>query len=133
MTVYRNIYPICSKLNLKGVFSLAMNGSSLQKTEEQPTSPDYTKIVQSPSFQQLLKTKRNFILPLSLFFLAFYFTLPILTAYSNVLNQPAFLSMTWAWVFAFAQFIMTWTLCILYTRRAAKFDELVEVIKAEAR
>jgi uncharacterized membrane protein (DUF485 family) len=40
--------------------------------------------------------------------------------------------MTWAWVFAFAQFVMTWTLCILYTKRASKFDELVDTIKKEA-
>ncbi|TYR79575.1 DUF485 domain-containing protein [Priestia megaterium] len=109
-----------------------MNENTLQKAETLSASPDYTKIVQSPSFQKLLRSKRNFILPLSLFFLAFYFTLPILTAYTTVLNQPAFASMTWAWIFAFAQFIMTWVLCILYTKRAAQFDKLVETIKTEA-
>ena len=111
---------------------MAMNENSLKKVNNASSSPDYTEIVQSASFQKLLKQKRNFILPLSLFFLAFYFTLPILTAYTTVLNKPAFASMTWAWVFAFAQFVMTWTLCILYTKRASKFDELVDTIKKEA-
>ncbi|MBP3039454.1 DUF485 domain-containing protein [Bacillaceae bacterium Marseille-Q3522] len=90
---------------------------------------DYTEIARSQAFRQLLQKKRNFLIPLSLFFLAFYFTLPILTAYTTVLNNPAFAGMTWAWVFAFAQFIMTWTLSILYTRRATLFDQLADAIK----
>jgi Predicted membrane protein len=92
---------------------------------------NYTKVVETPAFSQLLRKKRNFILPLSLFFMAFYFTLPVLTAYTHVLNHPAFASITWAWIFAFAQFVMTWTLCILYTRRAAGFDRLVKTIQKE--
>lgn len=108
-----------------------MDKSSLKKMEPRNASLDYTKMVQSKAFKQLLQKKRNFLLPLSLFFLAFYFTLPILTAYTTVLNQPAFASMTWAWIFAFAQFVMTWTLCILYARRASQFDQLVETIIEE--
>ncbi|MFC9777872.1 DUF485 domain-containing protein [Paenibacillus chitinolyticus] len=92
---------------------------------------NYTEIAQSSQFQALLKRKRQFILPLSLFFFAFYFTLPILTSYTTVLNTPAFGSVSWAWVFAFAQFIMTWVLCILYSRRAAKFDVMVQQIRQQ--
>ncbi|WP_128721515.1 DUF485 domain-containing protein [Mesobacillus subterraneus] len=102
-----------------------------KQTTKMENSIDYSAIVQSEKFQQLLKEKRNFLLPFSLFFLAFYFTLPILTAYSTVLNTPAFGAISWAWVFAFAQFIMTWSLCIIYTKRAAKFDEIVEEIKSK--
>lgn len=92
---------------------------------------NYTEIAKSSQFQALLKRKRQFILPLSLFFFAFYFTLPILTSYTTVLNAPAFGSVSWAWVFAFAQFIMTWVLCILYSRRAAKFDVMVQQIRQQ--
>lgn len=94
---------------------------------------DFTKVVQSQKFQELLKKKRNFILPLSIFFFVFYFTLPITTAYSTVLNQEAFLHMNWAWVFAFAQFVMTWTLCTLYTKKAKSFDAIAEEIKKDIR
>ena len=94
---------------------------------------DYTQIVQSRKFQNLLRKKRNFILPLSIFFFVFYFTLPILTAYSTVLNQEAFWNMSWAWIFAFAQFIMTWTLCTLYTKKARSFDAIAETIKKKSR
>ncbi|MGG4489637.1 DUF485 domain-containing protein [Metabacillus idriensis] len=104
-----------------------------QQLKSAQSSVDYTKIVQSQSFQKLLQAKRSFILPMSLFFLAFYFTLPVLTAYSTVLNEYAVGPISWAWVFAFAQFIMTWTFCMLYSSRAKKFDQIVEEIKAEAK
>jgi uncharacterized membrane protein (DUF485 family) len=93
---------------------------------------DYKTVVQSAKFQQLLQRKRSFILPMSIFFFVFYFALPIMTSYSKVLNTPAIGAISWAWVFAFAQFIMTWTLCILYTKKARQFDEIVEEIKQEA-
>lgn len=70
---------------------------------------------------------------MSVFFLVFYFVLPIMTSYSKVLNEKAFGSITWAWVFASAQFIMTWVLCSLYTRKAVEFDELAEKIKEDSK
>lgn len=94
-------------------------------------SINYTQVAESPAFSRLLRKKRNFILPMSLFFLVFYFTLPVLTAYTHVLNHPAFASINWAWIFAFAQFVMTWTLCVLYTKRASGFDRLIKTIQKE--
>jgi uncharacterized membrane protein (DUF485 family) len=104
-----------------------------KRSFEKRAATDYSQIAQSSSFQYLMRAKKNFILPLTLFFLVFYFALPILTSYSNVLNSPAIGPISWAWVFAFAQFIMTWALCMLYSKRAAKFDEIVEKIKQEAK
>ncbi|WP_342045535.1 DUF485 domain-containing protein [Bacillus sp. OTU530] len=85
---------------------------------------DYTQIVQSSEFKQLLQAKKKFIIPMTIFFFTFYFILPILTSYSNVLNTPAIGEITWAWVFGFAQFVMTWALCILYSKKAQSFDKL---------
>ena len=65
--------------------------------------------------------------------MVFYFSLPVLTSYSTVLNSNAFGAISWAWVLAFAQFIMTWTLCVLYSKKAATFDILVEKIVKEAK
>ena len=68
-----------------------------------------------------------------MFFLAFYFTLPFLTSYSDILNRIAFGAITWAWVFAFAQFIMTWSLCSIYSQKAKQFDKMVEGIIEESK
>ncbi|XJZ27221.1 DUF485 domain-containing protein [Bacillota bacterium Lsc_1132] len=112
---------------------MAVNENALKYEGQKNFSLDYTEIVQSSSFQQLLQEKRNFIVPWSIFFLVFYFTLPILTAYTSILKSNAFGSISWGWVFAFAQFIMTWALCMIYTKRAAKFDQSVEEIKQAAK
>ncbi|WP_230128274.1 DUF485 domain-containing protein [Bacillus sp. CECT 9360] len=109
-----------------------MNESGVKKMQKN-SSIDYTKVVHSSSFKELMHKKKKFIIPMSIFFMVFYFTLPILTAYSTVLNQPAFASISWAWVFAFAQFIMTVTLCMIYTRKAREFDEIVEKVSKETR
>lgn len=85
---------------------------------------DYTQIVQSSEFKQLLQAKKRFIIPMTIFFFTFYFILPIMTSYSKILNTPAIGEITWAWVFGFAQFVMTWTLCILYSKKAQSFDRL---------
>ncbi|MCH6269652.1 MULTISPECIES: DUF485 domain-containing protein [Neobacillus] len=88
------------------------------------TENDYSSIVQSSSFQTLLSEKKKFIIPFTIFFFCFYFALPILTSYSTILNTKFIGSITWAWVFAFLQFVMTWGLCMLYSKKAARFDEL---------
>lgn len=92
---------------------------------------DYSSIVQSSSFQTLLSTKKKFIIPFTIFFFCFYFALPILTSYTKVLNHNFIGSITWAWVFAFLQFVMTWVLCVLYSKKAVKFDELAKKVLQE--
>jgi uncharacterized membrane protein (DUF485 family) len=111
---------------------LAMNETAV-KNKRKTSATDYTSIVQSSSFKELMQKKKKFIVPMSVFFLVFYFALPIMTAYSTVLNKPAFGSVSWAWVFAFAQFVMTISLCMIYTRKAGQFDNIVEKINKEAR
>ncbi|WP_050182767.1 DUF485 domain-containing protein [Domibacillus robiginosus] len=83
---------------------------------------DYEKIAASPEFQSLIRKKNKFLLPVTIFFLLFYFSLPLLTSFSNVLNKPAIGDISWVWVLALAQFIMTWTLCMIYVKKANRFD-----------
>ncbi|OLN22929.1 hypothetical protein BTO30_07240 [Domibacillus antri] len=89
---------------------------------------DYEAIAASPEFKSLVRKKNKFLLPVTVFFLLFYFTLPLLTSFSTVLNSPAIGDITWVWVFAFAQFIMTWALCMIYVKKANGFDSEAETI-----
>lgn len=101
------------------------------KKIEAKTETDYTSIVQSSSFQTLLSEKKKFIIPVTIFFFCFYFALPILTSYSTILNHKFIGSITWAWVFAFLQFVMTWALCMIYSKKAARFDALANKVIQE--
>ena len=106
---------------------------SVTKSITTETGRSAIEIVASPSFKQLMHRKKSFILPAIMFCLIFYFTLPILTSYFTFLNESVIGAITGAWIFAFAQFVMTWTFCTLYSRKAQSFDRLVEQIKEESR
>ena len=103
-------------------------GEKSPNYKEDSSRTNYTAIVQSADFQKLLHVKKRFIIPMTLFFMIFYFVLPLLTSYSTVLNTSFYGSITWAWVFAFAQFIMTWALCMIYSKKAGEFDRLTDRI-----
>ena len=94
----------------------------------------YSEIAQSPRFRALLAQKKQFLIPLSAFFFVFYFALPVMTSYfPSVVNVRAIGAITWAWLFAFAQFVMIWTLCALYVKKAASFDVDAEAVIAGER
>ncbi|SLK36272.1 integral membrane protein [Mycobacteroides abscessus subsp. abscessus] len=108
--------------------------SNLAKDANKQSEPyEFVQIANSSKFKQLMSQKKKFLIPLTVFFLLFYFMLPILTSYTTILNKPAIGPITWTWVYAFAQFIMTWALCMIYVRRAMKFDELAAQIVEEAK
>lgn len=92
---------------------------------------DYQKVAKSASFKGLMASKKRFIVPVTVFFLLFYIVLPVLTAYSDVLNSEALGPISWGWLLAFAQFIMTWVLCSVYSRKSRSFDRQVGVIAKE--
>lgn len=104
----------------------------VSKSEENPPL-HYSQIEKSTKFKALMQEKKRFIIPLTVFFLLFYFSLPILASYTTILNNPAIGSITWAWILALAQFIMTWTLCIMYVKKAAQFDKKADVILSDAK
>jgi uncharacterized membrane protein (DUF485 family) len=94
---------------------------------------DWRRVEDTSAFQQLMRSKKAFIIPATIFFFVFYFTLPFLTAFTTVLNFRVVGAITGAYVYAFAQFAMTWTLAHLYLSRANKWDEIVDRARREAR
>lgn len=90
--------------------------------------PNYSAIAKSKEFKSLKRKKNKFILPLTIFFLLSYISLPILTSYTTILNNNAFGDVAWVWIYALSLFVMTWTLCMIYVRRANDFDKEAEII-----
>ncbi len=84
------------------------------------------------AFQELVRSKRAFIIPATIFFLVFYFGLPVLAAFTTVLNVRVLGPLSLAYVYAFAQFAMTWILMHLYVNRANKWDGMVDRARREA-
>lgn len=82
--------------------------------------------------QVLLKRKKRFIIPASVFFLSFYFILPVMTSYyPDFVNVIIWRGISLAWILAFAQFVMTGLIVVLYLWKARHYDILVEKIRLE--
>ncbi|HDR4570995.1 DUF485 domain-containing protein [Bacillus cytotoxicus] len=94
---------------------------------------NYEEIANSEKFKALLRERKRFTVSVTIFFVCFALLLPILTLDTEVLTKPAIGSISWAWVYAFAQFGMTIVICHLYVKKAAYFDALAEqVLREEA-
>ena len=93
---------------------------------------EWVRIERTSAFKELMQSKKAFIIPATAFFMIFYFTLPFLTAFTTVLNRPAVGPISWAYVYAFAQFAMTWILMHLYVNRANKWDKVIQRARREA-
>jgi uncharacterized membrane protein (DUF485 family) len=93
---------------------------------------EWVRVERTSAFKELVRSKKAFIIPATIFFLIFYFGLPVLAGFTTVLNGYAVGSITWAYVYAFAQFAMTWILMHLYVSRANRWDELVDRARHDA-
>lgn len=89
------------------------------------TKPDWAKIANDPDFHALQRAKRRFIIPATIFFLAYYMALPIMVGFwPEVMKRAVWGKVNWAYLFALSQFIMTWVLAAMYVRVARRWDEM---------
>lgn len=71
--------------------------------------------------------KRRFILPATIFFMVYYFALPILVGYfPGFMKQKVLGPVNIAYLFALSQFVMAWVLAWVYMRVAVRFDHLAQ-------
>jgi len=90
---------------------------------------DWAAVERLPEFRALVRAKRAFILPASLFFVAYYFALPVLVGYfPEAMSAPVVGRINVAYLFALSQFAMAWTLMALYVRRARRYDAMAETL-----
>jgi uncharacterized membrane protein (DUF485 family) len=90
---------------------------------------DWVAAEKSPEFRELIKKKRAFVVPATIFFLSWYFGFILLAGYAPDFMGREFLTdgLTVGYVLALTQFIMTWGLGWLYLRKADRiFDPLAE-------
>ncbi len=97
----------------------------------QPVSPpsaaagssQWDQVAAMPEFQQLLKTKIRFVIPATLFFVVYYFLLPISVGYyPQFMDKKILGPVNIAYLFALSQFFVAWAIAWLYVRAARGFD-----------
>src|SRR3954467_11221001 len=84
----------------------------------------WDRVAEMDEFRLLLLARKQFVIPATIFFVVYYFALPILVGYA-----PAFMSKkVWgqvniAYLFAVSQFFVAWAIAWNYVIAARKFDQ----------
>jgi uncharacterized membrane protein (DUF485 family) len=91
--------------------------------EELPSEWDV--VAANPEFKDLMVAKARFIVPATVFFIAYYFALPILVGYfPEFMATPVIGPVNLAYLFALSQFFVAWIIAWLYVRAAERFDRM---------
>ena len=95
---------------------------------DRPATDDWEGIERSPEFQELVRKRRSFVLPATIFFLAWYMGFIILTAYAEAfMSERVYQGLTVGYVLALTQFVMVVVLGLLYLSSSSKiYDPLAE-------
>lgn len=103
-------------------------------TDNAAEHTDWRGIEASDEFRALLAAKGRFIVPATVFFIVYYFALPVLVGYAPQLMTVRLRGgVNVAYLFALSQFFMAWTLAGLYLRSARRWDRAAASIAARHR
>src|SRR3977135_4552226 len=83
---------------------------------------------QTDEFRQLVRARLRFVLPATIFFLVYYFLLPLGNGLApDFMKTKVVGNVNIAYLFALSEFVMAWVLAYLYIRKAnGVFDALAE-------
>src|SRR6266850_5874691 len=89
---------------------------------------------ETPEFKELVRARWRFVFPATVFFLAYYFALPLSNGlFPSVMRTEVIGHINLAYVFALSQFVMAWLLAYFYIRQATRvFDPLAEKVRQRA-
>jgi uncharacterized membrane protein (DUF485 family) len=95
-------------------------------TDDALRGVDWEAIEQSPEFQELVHKRRSFVLPATIFFLAYYMAFILLAGYAeDFMASSVYEGLTVGYVLALTQFVMVLALGIMYLRRSDRdYDPL---------
>ena len=90
---------------------------------------DWDRLAALADFKALLAAKRRFIVPATVFFIVYYFALPVLVGYApRLMAAKVFGVINVAYLFALSQFFVAWIVAVLYVRAASRFDTMARAI-----
>jgi uncharacterized membrane protein (DUF485 family) len=89
---------------------------------------DWEAVERSPQFRELVTRRRRFVIPCTIFFLAWYMGFIVLCAYApGFMGDRVYEGLTVGYCLALTQFAMVFGLGLWYLRKAhAEFDPLAQ-------
>lgn len=106
--------------------------TTTQDVRYEASQSTWDKIAESREFQDLMATKKIFIIPAFVFFVIYYFALPVLVGYAPHFMSTRVLGVNLAYLFALSQFFVAWLIAGLYVKAANDFDRLAKDIVEKA-
>ena len=103
-----------------------------QSAQYRASRTTWDKIAESREFKDLMATKKIFIVPAFLFFVVYYFALPVLVGYAPQWMSTKIGPVNLAYLFALSQFFVAWLIAGLYAKAANAFDRLSKDIVDKA-
>ena len=80
-------------------------------------------LAREPEFRALVRSRRRFVIPATIFFVVYYLALPVSVGFwPQIMSRAVLGPLTLAYAFAISQFAMAWILLAIYLRRARSFD-----------
>ena len=106
----------------------AREGESAAADTRAEPSIDWEAIEREPEFQELVRARRSFVIPATIFFLCWYMGFIVLTAVAaDFMGERVYQGLTVGYVLALTQFVMVVVLGIWYLRKSEnEFDPLAE-------
>ena len=100
------------------------------KERETTAAIDWEGIERSPEFQELVRKRRSFVLPATIFFLAYYMAFILLAGYAeDFMASSVYEGLTVGYCLALTQFLMVLVLGLAYLKRADRdYDPLAEKV-----
>jgi len=91
---------------------------------------DWEGVERSPEFQELVRRRRSFVVPATIFFLTYYMAFILLTGYAeDFMAQSVYEGLTVGYCLALTQFLMVAVLGLWYLRKADReYDPLAQKV-----
>jgi len=106
----------------------ARESEALKAEDRVPAGIDWEAIEREPEFQELVRRRKAFVIPGTIFFLVWYMAFIVVTAVApDFMAERVYEGLTVGYVYALTQFVMVFVLGLWYLSKSANvFDPLAE-------
>lgn len=106
--------------------------SDPQSSSAPDSQVDWHRIERDPDFASLVGRKVKLIIPATVFFVVYYFALPVAVGwFPQAMEKKVWGDMNLAYLFALSQFVMAWVLAGIYVAAATGWDRRERALLAK--
>ena len=90
-----------------------------------PGKTKWDRVQEMDEFRLLILAKKEFVIPATVFFVVYYFLLPVLVGYApELMSRKVWGAVNWAYLFALSQFFMAWGIAFPLRERRQELRQI---------